>query len=96
MTAREKIEDKLAQLKERQEKKREEERRQKTQDPDYDDDPFNVKKANKVVEVRKKSRSRSLEKKQEVDKEAERRAKVEALKARFKQRQKVEDDDGSD
>jgi hypothetical protein len=37
-----------------------------------------------VVEVRKKSRSRSLEKKQEVDKEAERRAKVEALKARFK------------
>jgi len=30
MTAREKIEDKLAQLKERQEKKREEERRQKT------------------------------------------------------------------
>jgi hypothetical protein len=37
-----------------------------------------------VVEVRKKSRSRSLEKKQEVDKEAERRAKVQALKARFK------------
>jgi len=37
-----------------------------------------------VVEVKKRSRSRSLEKKQEVDKEAERRAKVEALKARFK------------
>ena len=60
MTAREKIEDKLAQLKARQE---EQKKKQKTQneDPDYDDDPFNLKKGEKQL-VKKRSRSRSIEK----------------------------------
>ncbi len=57
------------------------EEKAKQQDENYDDDPFNLKKAPKPSREVKRSRSREVEKKISV--EDERKAKLEALKARY-------------
>ena len=98
-TTRDKIEDKLKELKDRQEAKVQDEKRRKQDDRDYDDDPFKLKntsqngggvpKQDSKQGVRR-SRSRegsNLQISEATTAELERKAKVEALKARYQQRQ---------
>ena len=99
-TTRDKIEDKLKELKDRQEAKVQDEKRRKQDDRDYDDDPFKLKKTSQngggmpkqdskqgVRRSRSRERSNLQISSEATTAELERKAKVEALKARYQQRQ---------